>query len=174
MKQLVVYSTQGGNTRKLAEAAFARLSGNKDITPVVEAPDPSGYDVVVMGFWFQGGQPDPASQEYLRKCGKAGKLFLLASHGAAPDSDYVKIGMNKARELAAGANIVGTFSCRGEVPAKILEAAANRNPPPPWLKDADAAKGHPDSDDFYNLNVALEEAGLVDAPRPTDEKRMFS
>ncbi|HBI15566.1 MAG TPA: flavodoxin family protein [Desulfobulbaceae bacterium] len=173
MKTLVVYSSKGGNTRKLAETAFARLVGNKEIWPVAEAPDPAGYDQVVVGFWFQGGQPDPASQEFLKKCARAGRLFLLASHGAAPDSEHARMGMNKARELAAGANIVGTFSCQGEVPAQVLAAAANNSPPPPWLKDADTAKGHPNSDDLYNLCTALENSGLAETPKP-GEKRMFS
>ena len=173
MKHLVVYSSKGGNTRKLAEAAFSRLSGDKEIKAVAEAPDPTGYDVVVVGFWYHGGQPDADSQQYLKKCKGVPKLFLLATHGAANDSDLARLGMNKARELAAGANIVGTFSCQGEVPQKVLENAANKNPQPPWLKDADSAKGHPDREDFYNLSIALEKSGLVETPKP-GEKRMFS
>ena len=173
MKKLVVYSSKGGNTRKLAEAAFARLAGEKEISSVDQAPDPAGYDVVVVGFWYQGGQPDPASQEYLKKCGNAANLFLLATHGAANNSDYATLGMNKARELAAGANIVGTFNCQGEVPENVLASAANKNPQPPWLADAPEAKGHPDDNDFYNLSLAMEKAGLVETPKP-GEKRMFS
>jgi len=62
---------------------------------------------------------------------------------------------------------------QGEVPAQVLATAANKNPPPPWLKDADQAKGHPNSDDLYNLCIALENSGLAQIPRP-GEKRMFS
>ena len=98
----------------------------------------------------------------------------MATHGAAAGSDLAKMGMNKARDLAKGANIVGTFSCQGEVPEKVMETAANKDPQPPWLGDAESAKGHPDNNDLYNLSVALEEAGLVEAPKETDEKRMFS
>lgn len=174
MKQLVVYSSQGGNTKKLAESAFSRLSGDKDIYPVAKAPDPAGYDVVVVGFWYQGAQPDTASQEYLKKCKNVAKLFLLATHGAATGSDIAAMGMNKARELAGGANIVGTFNCQGEVPANVIETATNKDPQPAWLKDAESAKGHPDNEDLYNLSIALEKAGIVDSPQPTDEKRMFS
>jgi flavodoxin len=173
MKTLVVYSSKGGNTKKLAETAFARLAGDKEIRAVADAPDPADYEVVIVGFWYQGDQPDPASQEYLKKCAMADKLFLFATHGAAADSETARMGMNKARELAAGANIVGTFSCQGEVPAQVLATAANKNPPPSWLKDADMAKGHPNSDDMYNLCIALENSGLVQVPRP-GEKRMFS
>lgn len=173
MKQLVVYSSQGGNTKKLAEAAFARLSGDKDIFPVAQAPDPGTYDVALIAFWFKGGQPDQDSQEYLKKCRGATKVFLIGCHGAAPDSDHARIGMNKARELASGASVVGSFNCRGEVPEAVMESAANKDPQPPWLGDAAASKGHPDSDDLYNMSTELEKCGLVETPKP-GEKRMFS
>jgi flavodoxin len=159
MKQLVVYSSKSGNTKKLAEELFRQLQDEKDIEPVASAPAPSGYDVICVGFWFKGGQPDAASQEYLKKCQNK-KVFLFATHGAATESDLVKLGMNKAAELTGGATIIGTFSCQGEVPASVLENAANKDPQPPWLQDAPAAKGHPNNDDFINLNEALIEAGL--------------
>ena len=68
MKHLVVYSSQGGNTRKLAESAFSRLSEEKEIKSVTDDPDPAGYDIVLVAFWYQGGQPDSASQAFLKKC----------------------------------------------------------------------------------------------------------
>ncbi|GBE13048.1 flavodoxin [bacterium BMS3Bbin14] len=173
MKQLVVYSSRSGNTKKLAEFIFSRLDGDKEIKSVDKAPDPAGYDMVAVGFWFKAGQPDPDSQKYLKKCAAAGgKLFLFATHGSAANSDYAAIGMNRARELAAGAQIVGCFDCPGEVSAKTLENAANKDPQPVWLKDAPAAKGHPNSDDFYKLAEALAEAGLVEKRQPP-EKGMF-
>jgi flavodoxin len=159
MKQLVVYSSQGGNTQKLAEEVFRQLLDEKDIKPVAEAPDPSGYDVVCVGFWFKGGQPDPASLEYLKKCGNC-KVFFFATHGAAAESDHAKMGMNKAIEATGGATVAGTFSCPGAVAAKVLETAAAKNPQPPWLKDAPDAEGHPNGNDLIALGEALVKAGL--------------
>lgn len=159
MKTLTVYSSQGGNTKKLAEEVFKQLPEEKNFAPVAEAADPSGYDVVCVGFWLKGGQPDPAAQEYLKKC--TGKVFLFATHGAAPGSDHAKMGMNKAAELAAGATVAGTFSCQGEVAQKVMETAANKSPQPPWLADAPAAKGHPNGDDFMQLSEAMIAAGLT-------------
>jgi flavodoxin len=158
MKNLIVYSSQGGNTKKLAEELFKQLPDDKDIMPIAEAPDPAGYDLVYVGFWLKAGQPDPAAQEYLKKC--TDKLFLFATHGAAPDSDHAKMALNKAGELATQATVIGRFSCQGEVPAKVMENAANKNPQPPWLPDAPTAKGHPDGNDFMNLSEALIAAGL--------------
>ena len=166
MKSLVVYSSQTGNTKKLAEELFKQLPEEKDIAPVAGAPDPDGYDVVCVGFWLKGGQPDPAAQEYLKKC--SGKLFLFATHGAAPGSDHAKMALNKAGELTADATVIGSFSCQGEVSEKMMETAANKNPQPPWLADAPAAKGHPNGNDFMDLSEALIQAGLkTKAEKPT-------
>ena len=159
MKQLVVYSSQSGNTQKLAEEIFRQLPDEKDIKPVAEAPSPSGYDLVYVGFWFKAGQPDPASMEYLKKCSNS-KIFLFASHGAAAGSEPAKMGMNKAIEATGGATVAGTFSCPGEVPDQVMETAAAKDPQPPWLKDAPEAKGHPNGNDFMNLSEALIAAGL--------------
>lgn len=165
MKQLVVYSSQGGNTKKLAEEVFRQLPDEKDIKPVAGAPDPAGYDVVCVGFWLKGGQPDPGVQDFLKKCGSC-KVFLFATHGAAAGSEHAKMGMNKAIELTGGATVAGTFSCQGEVPPKVMESAAGKDPQPPWLKDAADAKGHPNGADFMNLSEALIKAGLKTTAEP--------
>ncbi len=159
MKKLVVYSSAGGNTKKLAEELFKQLGDDKEIASVNDAPAPAGYDVVCVGFWLKGGKPDPAAQEYLKKC--SGKIFLFATHGAAADSNHAKMGVNKAEELAANATVIGRFSCQGEVPAKVMETAAGKDPQPPWLADAPAAKGHPNGSDFMNLSEVLISAGLT-------------
>ncbi|MEN8190894.1 MAG: flavodoxin family protein [Thermodesulfobacteriota bacterium] len=160
MKSLVVYSSKGGNTKKLAEAVYEYLSGDKIIAHVTEAPDPAGYDFVAVGFWFQAGQPDPAAQEYLAKLGDSQSTYLFATHGAAAGSDHAVNGMNKAKEIAAKAHIISTFSCPGEVPAKVIETASQKNPRPPWLADAPAAAGHPDGKDLQMVVRMLEELDL--------------
>jgi flavodoxin I len=154
MKTLVVYSSKTGNTKKLAEAANNLISGEKFICPVSEAPDPAGFDLVVMGFWLMAGKPDPQSSDFLAAVGPT-KLFLMATHGAAADSAHVRNAMEYARSLAAAAQIAGTFNCQGEVSPAFLEKAAQKDPQPPWIGDAPAAAGHPDASDIDRLAQAL-------------------
>ena len=66
MKSLIVYSSQTGNTRKLAEAVRNALPGEKAMVPVDSAPSPEGYDLVAVGFWLQAGKPDPKAAAYLQ------------------------------------------------------------------------------------------------------------
>jgi flavodoxin len=151
MKSLIVYSSQSGNTRKLAESLYEVLQGEKEIYPVDEAPDAlSDFDLIAVGFWFQGGKPDSKTNRFLPLL--AGRqIFLFATHGAAKGSPHAQQGMAAAKELAAGAYVIGTFSCQGEVGRKVLEAAAAKPEPPLWLADGPAAKGHPDKNDLDEL-----------------------
>lgn len=160
MKALVAYSSKSGNTKKLAEALYEALQFEKDLIPISDNPDPSDYDFVAVGFWLQGGQPDPASQQFLAKISDKKEVFLFATHGAARDSDHVKNAIIKAKELAAPARICAVYSCPGEVNEGVLEKVAQKDPQPVWLADAPAAKGHPDEEDirellhlFNNLNL---------------------
>jgi flavodoxin len=158
MKTLIVYSSKTGNTKKLAEAANDLIGGDKLICSISEAPDPAGFDLVVLGFWLQAGKPDPKSSEYLSRMGDT-RMFLLATHGAAAGSAHVEKAMAHARQLAANAKIAGAFSCPGEVSLAFLEKARKKDPQPPWLGDAPAAVGHPDNADIRRLGDALK-AGL--------------
>lgn len=126
MKSLVVYSSKSGNTRKLAEALYNHLSGEKELCAMADAPDPAGYNFVALGFWLQGGQPDPDSQAYLAKLEEGQDLYLFATHGAATNSPHVRNAMNSAKAIAGKAHIIATFSCPGQVSEKVLEMAAKK------------------------------------------------
>lgn len=157
MKTLIVYSSKSGNTRKLAEAVRDFLPGEKVLEPVEEKPDPTGYDLVVVGFWLQAGKADPLSSEYLDKLAPV-KLFLFATHGAGVHSTHAQNAMQGAIKRAAVCDVIGTFSCQGEVKAEFLAKAQAKNPPPPWIKDALGAVGHPDTADIALLQNVLQEA----------------
>jgi flavodoxin len=157
MKSLVLYSSQSGNTKKLADSIYATLPSDKKISPIDKAPGLlSDFDFIAVGFWFQGGKPDPKTARFLPQL-KNIKIFLFATHGAAKGSVHAQQGMAAAKELAAGATVVGTFSCQGEVNPKVLETAAAKPEKPPWLHDAPGAIGHPDQNDLSELRQLIAE-----------------
>jgi hypothetical protein len=143
----------------LAEAIFEALSGEKEIFSVDDAPDPSEYDSIAVGFWLKGGKPDPKSAEYLGKITQQA-LFLFATHGAAAGSDHAIQGMEFAKSLASESDIQGTYSCQGEVNPKVLEKASKKPQPPVWLADAQNAGGHPNSVDIEILKHQISELFL--------------
>ncbi|WP_457577147.1 flavodoxin family protein [Desulfomarina sp.] len=155
MKSLIIYSSKSGNTRKLAEAACDFLPGEKIVKPAMDNPNQEGYDLVVIGFWLQGGKPDPGSVKVLESA--VGKIFLLATHGAAADSKHAADAMTAAKEMAGNGEIVGVFNCQGEVNSEFLKKAAAKKPQPPWVRDAEDAVGHPNAHDIAELKKALQE-----------------
>lgn len=155
MKSLVVYSSLTGNTEKLAKAVRDSLPEGCDLQPVKNAPDPAEYDLVAVGFWLMAGKPDPDAWEYLAKLDGGQKVFLFATHGAAPDSDHARNAMSMAKGVLRKCDVIGTFNCQGKVNPKVLEKASAKPQPPPWLGDAPAAEGHPDDADIAALKKRL-------------------
>lgn len=160
MKALIVHSSQTGNTKKVAKWIYDGISGRTTMKTTEDAPDPSGFDLVAVGFWFQGGKPDARSAAYLEKVGEleGQKVFLFATHGAASKSAHAENGMAAAREMVKNCDVVGTFSCQGEVNPDILAKAQAKDPQPEWLADAPDAVGHPAGDDMARLLKELGDA----------------
>ena len=91
-----------------------------------------------------------------RKVGKK-PLFLFSTHGAAASSDHAISAMDAAKSMASEADIIGTYSCQGEVNPKVLEKAKSKPEPPGWIDDADDAVGHPDEADIEVLKYQISE-----------------
>jgi hypothetical protein len=140
----------------LADAIYEIIPDEKIICNIDEAQDPSKFDRICLGFWLMAGKPDPKSQEYLKKISNQ-KLFLFATHGASSQSNHAQQAMKTAKEMASEADIIGCYNCQGEVNPKVLEKAGSKPEPPVWLKDAPAAKGHPDKNDIEQLTQTLKQ-----------------
>jgi flavodoxin len=158
MKALVVYSSQTGNTKKLAEAVHEQLPADTLLCSVDEAPEPADYDFIAVGFRLQAGKPDPKSAGFLERLKGHNRLFLFATHGANPDSEHAQAAMAHAQSLAEGATVAGTFNCFGAVNPKVLEKVKAKPQPPVWLDDAADAVGHPDPADLDRLRRSLDAA----------------
>jgi hypothetical protein len=128
--------------------------GKKTSAPWARPPILADLTSSWVGFWLMAGKPDPQSSDFLATVGRT-KVFLMATHGAAADSEHARKAMEHAKSLAAPAQVAGTFNCQGEVSPAFLEKAAQKDPQPPWIGDAPAAAGHPDHSDIDRLAQAL-------------------
>ncbi len=160
MKNLVVYSSKTGNTKKLAEAIYNYIPGEKEIYEIDKSPDPNDYTFVALGFHIEGGMPDPKSQEYMKKFNEDHELFLFFTHAADPESKEVKDAILEAKKLVKKARLVGLFNCLGEVPEKVVEEARKKEPVPEWVKNVDSAKGHPNEEDIKKMLKYLDSLDL--------------
>ncbi len=158
MKSLIIYSSKSGNTKTLADAVESLLPGEKICKSVEEKPAVDGFDLLCIGFWFKAGKAEPKAAELLEALNTRAPLFLFATHGAAVDSDHARNGIKQAEELAAPCRVIGTFNCQGEVNQELLAKTARMDQPPPWIKDAPKAVGHPDDRDIRGLAESLQRA----------------
>lgn len=166
MRFLTVYSSVTGNTRQVAEAMTRNVPGG-ELCAVGQAPEPDGYDVLLLGFWVRRGRPDDRMLRYMERVWRK-KVILFGTLGAWPDSDH-------ARACAAVAtasmeerenSVQGVFLCQGKVNPKIIEAAPERvrlaHPMTEArrLRHLEAAK-HPDAEDLARAGLFVR--GCLDA-----------
>ena len=146
MSTLVAYVSQTGNTRKVADAIFEAIPGDKDIKEAADLESLEGYDLVFFGFPIIAFGPNPDAREFLEKNAAGIKLALFVTHGALADQEGVSDWLDKCREAAAGADIVATFNCQGEVAQTIIDFLLTSDDPKmrEFGKLGPSTKGQPD------------------------------
>ena len=154
MKTLIVYSSETGNSYKLAKAFWEGMTNDnhkeKRIFSIHEHPNPVHFDFVVSAFWVKDGKPDPKTMEFLSTVGEK-PLYLLATHASKVGSDIVEKAMEQAKKRAKNAKIVGTFSCQGKVFAPHMEKVQAMSKKPAWFADAPSAEGHPNKKEIEKV-----------------------
>ncbi len=150
-KILIVYSSRTGNTRRVAQALLDALPAGADLFPLAKAPDPAGYDLVLVGFWAKRGGPNPAAKAFLERLAGA-KLALFGTMGARVGSPHAEAIAAAARRAAAGNTVLGVFLCSGRVDPAWLEyrTAIGKAHPMTAERAARLAEvaSHPDAEDL--------------------------
>jgi flavodoxin len=157
MKALVVYSSLTGNTKKVGEAVLKGLPEGSVLADVKDRPDPSPYDLVVVGFWVDKGKADPETQKYLEIV-KDKKTAIFFTLGAYPDSPHADSCAKETEEIMAkNGNVpLGHYRCQGKVDPNLLEKMKQMLPPdhphaqmtPERKARLDEAAKHPDEEDL--------------------------
>ncbi len=120
MKTLVTYYSETGNTEKIAEAIFSKVSGAKDFLTFTVIDSLDGYDLIFFGFPIKQFGPPRKVRTFLKAhaAGKNIALFVTHASWEAPDQSELLAGwLERCKAAAEGANIVGFFHCRGELAA---------------------------------------------------------
>ncbi len=155
MKAAVVYSTLTGNTKKVAEAFCAGLGDGAELFDVNAAPDPSGYDLVAVGFWVDRGHPDQKAMDFMKTVsGK--KVFSFFTLGAKPKTAHAfKCAYTAKTYYGAGCEEIGVWHCQGAIDPKLIERMRQmpKTPGNPHAATPEtearwaAAASHPDTED---------------------------
>lgn len=145
-KVLVAYMTATGNTKKVAEAIYGEIASEKEIKPVAEVESLGTYDLSFLGFPTHGYGPDKKAKEALgRLCKDGSKVALFVTHAAPENEPEVSEYLEKFTKAAGVAEVVGTFSCQGQL-SKGVKFIMKLSPNKKLRSDAkrDNSQGQPD------------------------------
>lgn len=146
MKVLVAYMSKTGNTKKVAEAIFDEINGEKEIKRYDEIEDLEGYDLVFLGFPVLRFGPDKKTRRFLETHTKGKKIALFITHASPEGNPEIPKWLAKFKEAAAEATIVDMFDCQGQL-AKGIKFFMRIYPNSKirsWAKQDDS-KGQPDA-----------------------------
>lgn len=159
-KVLVTYFSRTGNTEKVAQAIYDEVNDTKNIKPVEELneEDMQNHSLIFIGFPVYSHSVPFIMEKILRSIPPGKKIALFSTHGSFRGSPLSKEALEYASTLAAGAQILGTFYCRGKVSHQAMEQFEKTPEHQTWVEMAASARTHPDKSD---LDEAREFAGRI-------------
>jgi flavodoxin len=152
-KTLVTYFSRTGNTKKVAEAIFAGLDGDKDLKPMEEAHPLDGYSLVFIGFPVHSHSVPYKVEEFLKTIPAGKKIALFCTHGALPGHRLSREAIEYAVVLAAKAKVLGTFAVRGRLSMQALDSLGRSPEHQEWTDMAASANTHPNETDLAEAKV---------------------
>lgn len=147
-KILVTYYSLTGNTKRIAEAIYETLEGEKEIKPLDEVDDMEGYGLIFVGFPVHSHSVPYKVEKFLKTIPKGKKIALVSTHGSHTGSRLSREALEHAVVLTAHGEVLGTFSCRGKVSNEALEKLKKSPEHRLWAEMAPSAHTHPDKDDI--------------------------
>lgn len=147
MKVLVAYMSQTGNTKKVAEAIYEAIPAQKEIKRVEEVKSLEGYDLSFLGFPMHALGPAEPVINFLKSHVKDRPIALFITHASPEDAPPLQGWLQKFKDAAVEANIVGMFNCQGEMSEELANYLL-KHPDPQrqeWGKTRHTTLGQPDA-----------------------------
>ncbi len=127
MKGLVVYSSNTGNTKKLAEEIYNGVSnmGDWSLEDVKNVSVTDEYDVVLLGGWAESGTLDKASLALLNNMNKSDKkIGLFITMGSRTKTEHGKFCENNLTSLLKDCNSLGVKLMQGKISDALMTKLA--------------------------------------------------
>ena len=163
MKYAVVYSSQTGNTKMLAETIRDTLPMSGCV--YFGAPDAQALeaDRIYVGFWSDKGTCDEQTAAFLKTVTDQ-EIFLFGTAGFGENQAYFdKVLGRAAKFLPESAKRAGSFMCQGKMPISVRQRYEKLAADPEQaakvqmlIENFDRALSHPNEDDLEALKKALE------------------
>ncbi|ABK81782.1 flavodoxin family protein [Campylobacter fetus] len=157
MKNIVIYSSVTGNTKKIAKAVSESLSciyiSFKDANFV----NLDEFEFIALGFWVDKGYPDRDMKAFMQSI-KNKNIGLFMTLGADPKGEHAKKCMQNVKYMMQinGCNIKKEFISQGAISPNLINKITKAGKSTPhrearWKE----ASTHPDNNDLLNAKIAF-------------------
>ena len=163
MKYAIVYSSQTGNTKLLAETVRDTLPAEDCL--YFGTPDEAALQAerVYVGFWTDKGTCDSGTAEFLKRLTDQ-QVFLFGTAGFGENQDYFdKVLERTEKNIPGGASVAGRFMCQGKMPMSVRQRYEKMLSSPVkvpnirgMIENFDKALTHPDAQDLENLKKTVQ------------------
>ena len=162
MKYAIVFSSQTGNTKQLAEVVSSVLP-QADLcffgSPSQEALQ---AERLFIGFWTDKGKADADTLDFLKQL-RGKRVFLFGTAGFGGSAPYFEKILAATRKALDGSNtVIGSFMCQGKMPVSVRQRYEAMKAKPLHIPNLDAlienfdkALSHPDAADLEQLKQAV-------------------
>jgi flavodoxin I len=148
MRVLVTYYSDTGNTEKLARAIYEALPVNRELLPVREVQDTSGFDLMFCGFPVHAHSVPQVSAKFIKTLPEGQNILFFSTHGSRRGGQLPRQALEHAVGLAVKQKILGHFGCQGQVSESIMSMLRNKLEHHAWVEEAEEAAGHPNINDL--------------------------
>lgn len=163
MSYAVIYASNSGNTKKVAEA-IAQALPKEELLYFGEADDPAkAADVIFTGFWTDKGTCPQEIMDFLSDVhGKQIALFGTCGFGGSEEY-FNSILQRVSAFIEDDCTYLDGFMCQGKMPGGIrrryenmLETSVNKEKVQQMIDNFDMALKHPDDHDLAQARVFAE------------------
>jgi len=159
MKTLVTYMTQTGNTKKIAEAIYEEITGEKDIKNIEDVSNLEGYDLVFVGFpVLQFNIPEKVSK-FVKENVSGKNIAFFMTHAVPEGFEAIHSWTGSCKDIAASGNYLGTFDCQGELAQPVIDMLLESDDPQmkQFGEMGPSTKGQPDESRVQKAREFAEE-----------------
>ncbi|MFC2165735.1 flavodoxin family protein [Acidobacteriota bacterium] len=153
LKTLVTFESLTGNTKKIAEAIFEAVEGEKALIPLAEGPSLDEFSLVFIGFPVHSHSVPYKVETFLKNIPAGKKVAFFCTHGTLTGSRLSREALEYAVTLTTKARVLGTFTCRGKVSLEALEVLSKSPEHSAWTDMAASARSHPDESDLKDAQA---------------------
>ena len=158
MTYSIVFSSNTGNTKLLADSIFSVLPAEQCVYKGKPCEQALQADKIYVGFWTDKGSSSKDISEFLKGLHHK-EVFLFGTAGFGESAAYFEKILSKVKKHLDDTNTVtGTYMCQGKMPQSVRERYIKmKNSPVPipnvdaLIANFDKALSHPDTEDLERL-----------------------